>query len=183
MVRRIYALVIAALIINLTLNAQAKRFEADKKQSEISYKLTHPLHEIDAVSKDASVWIDLNQANRLIQKAFVQIPVTSFNSGNSNRDSHAMEVIDAITYPEVRFTSTSISQKGDSLKITGNLTFHGVTKPVSIYAAEAWNQDNLTVNGKFDISLTAFKVDRPSLLGVPVKDDLQFTFKQIFNVK
>lgn len=183
MVLRIYSLIITALIINLSVYAQTKRFEADKKQSDISYKLTHPLHEIDAVSRNASVWIDLDQANKAIQKAFVQIPVTSFDSGNSNRDSHAMEVIDAISYPDVRFTSTSIAQKGDSLRISGKLTFHGVTKPVNIVAAEVWGQGKLTIDGKFDISLTAFKVDRPSLLGVPVKDDLKFTFQQVFDLK
>lgn len=183
MVLRIYSFIIAALIINISVYAQAKRFEADKKLSEISYKLVHPLHEIDAVSKDASVWVDMDEANRAIQRAFVQIPVTSFNSGNSNRDSHAMEVIDAITYPDVRFTSTRVVRNGDSLNIAGNLTFHGVTKPVNIYAAEVWTQGKLTVDGRFDISLTAFKVDRPSLLGVPVKDDLKFTFQQVFNLK
>lgn len=173
----------AAFIINISVFAQTKRFEADKKQSEITYKLVHPLHEIEAVSKDASVWVDLDEANKIIQRAFVQIPVTSFNSGNSNRDSHAMEVVDAITYPDVRFTSTKIVRNGDSLNIAGNLTFHGVTKPVNIAASEVWSQDKLKVDGRFDISLTAFKIDRPSLLGIPVKDDLKFTFQQVFSLK
>ncbi|HTP12644.1 MAG TPA: YceI family protein, partial [Bacteroidota bacterium] len=41
----------------------------------------------------------------------VRVDVTTFDSGNSNRDSHAMEVVDALTYPDVQFTSTSVVQR------------------------------------------------------------------------
>ena len=75
-----------------------------------------------------------------------------------------METVDAITYPDVRFISTSVYQEGDSLKIHGNLTFHGVTKNIYIAGVAKWTDSKLVVNGSFDISLTAFKVPRPALL-------------------
>jgi polyisoprenoid-binding protein YceI len=178
----LYSTILIFLILSISLWGQTKRLEAEKKESEITYKLTHPLHEIEAVSKDVSCWIDMDVNKKVIQKAFVQVPVTTFNSGNSNRDSHAMEVIDAISYPDVRFTSTNIAQKGDSLMITGKLTFHGITKIVNIAAAENWKNNKLMITGNFDISLTAFKIERPSLMMIPVKDDLQFSFEQVFNM-
>ena len=108
--------------------------------------------------------------------------VTTFNSGNSSRDSHAMEVIDALSFPDSRFTSSSIIQKGDSLKVYGKLTFHGITKDIVISAATKWSNNKLVVNGNFEISLTAFKVDRPSLLLIPVKDALKFSLTEVFNL-
>lgn len=112
----------------------------------------------------------------------MKVSVESFNSGNSNRDSHAMEVVEALKYPDAIFKSTSINPRGDSLKISGQLTFHGITKDIIISALPKWSDKKLIVNGNFDISLTAFHVERPSLLLIPVKDILEFTLEQTFNL-
>ncbi|MDR3625945.1 MAG: YceI family protein [Ignavibacteriaceae bacterium] len=162
--------------------AQLKQYQAVKKESFITYKLTHPLHEIEATSKESYCAINADAAKKEIKNVMVQVDVTSFNSGNSNRDSHAMETVDAISYPDSRFTSTSVYQEGDSLKIHGKLTFHGVTKDIYIAAVAKWSEKKLIVNGNFDISLTAFKVPRPSLLLIPVEDTLRFTLMQVFNL-
>lgn len=176
----------AAFIILFMLSsfsaAGTKQIEAIKKESSITYQLTHPLHEVESTSKDAYCAIEVDPNTKEIKKVSVQVDVTTFNSGNSNRDSHAMEVIDALSYPDARFASTNISQKGDSLKVAGKLTFHGITKDILISAATKWSKDKLVVNGNFDISLTAFKVERPSLLMIPVKDTLKFSLTQVFNI-
>jgi polyisoprenoid-binding protein YceI len=162
--------------------AQLKHYQAVKNESYITYKLTHPLHEIESTSKEAYCVITADPVKKEIKNVSVQVDVTSFNSGNSNRDSHAMETIDAISYPDSRFTSTSVYQAGDSLKIHGKLTFHGVTKDIYITAVSKWDNNKLTVTGNFDISLTEFKVSRPALLLVPVNDMLRFSLVQVFNL-
>ena len=162
--------------------AQIKRLEAVKQESFITYKITHPLHEIESTSKMALCLVDADLKTKEIKKVLVQVAVTSFNSGNSNRDSHAMEVVEALLYPDARFISTSVTQKGDSVLAWGNLTFHGITKPVYMTAVDQWSGNKLIVTGGFTISLTAFKVKRPSLFMIPVSDALVFTFKQVFNV-
>jgi len=163
-------------------SAQLKQFVSDKKESSIEYKLTHPLHEIESTSKEAYCSINADIVKKEIKQVVVKVDVTTFNSGNSNRDSHAMEVIDALSYPEANFNSTSISRQGDSLKVYGKLFFHGVTKDITISAAAVWGEKKLTINGKFSISLTAFKVERPSLLLIPVKDNLDFSVVENFNL-
>lgn len=162
--------------------SQVKRLEAVKKDSFITYKITHPLHQVEATSKYALCLIDIDMKTKQVKDVSVQVDVTSFDSGNSNRDSHAMEVVEALLYPDARFISTSIAQKGDSLQVWGNLTFHGITKKTYLAAAEHWTSDKLTVDGGFNISLTAFHVKRPSLLLMPVSDTLQFKFEQVFNL-
>jgi polyisoprenoid-binding protein YceI len=179
---RYYAVVFLIFICGSLGFAQVKQLLAVKKESYITYKLSHPLHEIEATSKDAYCAINVDPAKKEIKNVLVQVDVTSFNSGNSNRDSHAMETVDAITYPDARFISTSVYQVGDSLKIHGNLTFHGVTKNIYLAAIAKWESNKLTVTGGFDISLTEFKVPRPALLLIPVSDDLKFTLMQTFNL-
>jgi polyisoprenoid-binding protein YceI len=180
--RKIDVILIVLFVMSSILSAQTKHLEAVKKESSITYKLTHPLHEVESTSNEALCDIDVDLSTKEIKKVSVQVDVTTFNSGNSNRDSHAMEVIDALSFPDSRFTSTSITQRGDSLKVTGKLTFHGITKDILISAATKWSNNKLVVNGNFDISLTAFKIERPSLLLIPVKDMLKFSLTQVFNV-
>jgi len=173
--------IILLVLVGSSLFAQTKQIVAVQKESSITYQLTHPLHEIESTSKEAQCSISIDPVNRAIKQVSVTVDVTTFNSGNSNRDSHAMEAIDALSYPEASFTSSNISQNGDSLKISGKLTFHGITKEIKIQASQKWTNNKLIVNGKFEISLTAFKVERPSLLMIPSSDELKFSLTQTFN--
>jgi polyisoprenoid-binding protein YceI len=163
--------------------AQVKRVELIKEESSITYRLVHPLHTIEAVSKDASYRLDIDEAKREIRNVSVQVDVTTFDSGNSNRDSHAMEVIDALSFPHVTFSSATITQNGGSVAGVGNLTFHGVTREIVVAAVSKWSQNKLEVRGSFNVSLTAFNIERPSLLMIPVEDTLRFAFAAAFGWK
>jgi len=154
-----------------------------KGESWIAYRLVHPLHVIDAKSTAAEYRVELDPTTKEIKTVAAQVDVTTFDSGNSNRDSHAMEVVEALSYPDVLFTSTSVLQKDDSLFVTGKLTFHGVTKDITMAGTTQWAPNRLDVHGAFDIGLTEFKIDRPSLLMIPVEDKLSFTLSAAFSWK
>ncbi len=154
-----------------------------RDESWVTYRLVHPLHEVEATSKDVAYTVALDTATQQIMQVSAEVDVTTFDSGNSNRDSHAMEAIDAITYPAARFASTSITRRGDSLSVTGILTFHGVSKEVVARVRQLWSAGRLEVDGGFDVSLTAFNIERPSLLLIPVEDRLAFSFRAVFRVE
>jgi len=178
-----FKLVLLLLIAPLALTfGQMKRYEAVKPDSYIKYKITHPLHEFEATSKQVYCAVDADAGSKQIKDVLVQVPVSSFDSGNSNRDSHAMEVVEELMYPDARFISSSITQKGDSLEVQGNLTFHGETKEITFPAFASWANNKLTVSGNFNVSLTEFKIKRPSLLLIPINDTIQFWFSQVFNI-
>ncbi len=143
---------------------------ADKTKSTVTYSLRHPLHKWDGMSKDISSLIVYNRGNKTIDNVAVAIKIASFDSENANRDSHTIEVLDAIKIPNVTFTSTSIISEGENLKVSGNLTFHGVTKPISFSAKESINGKELIVTGNFEIKLTDFKITPPSLMGIATED-------------
>ncbi len=176
MIRKLGVLAFWFLISGAITAAQTKQAELLKDESSITYRLVHPLHEIEATSRDATYQLEIDPTKKEIVSVSATVDVTTFDSGNSNRDSHAMEVIDAISYPEVSFVSSSVTQSGDSLKVSGKLTFHGVTKDIVALAASKWSTDKIEVRGSFTLSLTDFKIERPSLLMIPVEDALRFTF-------
>jgi polyisoprenoid-binding protein YceI len=173
-------LVLVFLFLRSAAVAQTRDLDLVQEESSVTYRLVHPLHEVEATSKQVQYLLKADPSTREIKSVSAQVDVTTFDSGNSNRDSHAMEAIDALTYPEVTFTSTSIAQAGDSVRVTGNLMFHGVTKEVVIAALLKWSENRLVVQGSFGISLTGFNVDRPSLLMIPVEDALNFTIDGVF---
>ena len=169
-------------VVSVYVFPQTKEVYADKSNSTITYRLSHPLHEVESTSKNVDCLIDIDKSTKEISEVKVQVYVTTFNSGNSNRDSHAMEVIDALDYPDAEFVSSSVKSNDDSLKVYGKLTFHGITKDIVISAIKKLDGNKLLVKGNFDISLTEFKIERPSLLLIPVSDDLKFSFVENFNL-
>jgi polyisoprenoid-binding protein YceI len=171
------------VLATLPVLGQSKSIDCDKGQTSVTYFLSHPLHEVESTSKDIQSRIEIDRAKKEIKSVSTTIDVMTFNSGNSNRDSHAMEVIDAITYPDVIFTSSSMTQNGDSLKATGKLTFHGITKDIVIAAAVQWSQNQVNVTGAFNLSLTEFKVERPSLLMMKCDDILRFKLAAVYKLE
>jgi polyisoprenoid-binding protein YceI len=106
--------------------------------------------------------------------------VSSFNSGLSNRDSHMIEVLEALTYPNIVFNSTSIVYNQNDLMVNGQLQFHGVTKQISFNAKQSDKEGNIFFEGAFPILLEDFKVKRPSLLFVKADNEIQIKFKLYF---
>lgn len=64
----------------------------------------------------------------------VEIDPASINTNHNDRDDHlrSPDFFDVKQYPRMTFTSTSFT--GDTL--TGNLTMHGVTRPVTLNVTE-----------------------------------------------
>ncbi|GAB2771536.1 polyisoprenoid-binding protein YceI [Hymenobacter luteus] len=63
------------------------------------------------------------------------LDVNSIDTNQEQRDEHLRnnDFFDAATYPQITFTSTSLTAKGDDeYKLTGNMTIKDVTKPVTL---------------------------------------------------
>jgi polyisoprenoid-binding protein YceI len=180
--RKIYILSATLLLACAGLWGQTKTVEVIKDESSITYRMDHPLHHIEATSKEGWFRLEIDPAKKEIKSVSAQVDVLTFDSGNSNRDSHAMEVVESIKYPDVTFVSSAITQVADSIFVSGRLTFHGLTKDILMKGVAAWVQNKLNVEGGFEVSLTEFKIERPSLLMVPVSDALRFSLKAAFTL-
>lgn len=155
---------------------------AEKRTSNVTYNMRHPMHSWEGVCKDVNAILLLNSSTRIIEQVAVSIRVDAFNSGNPNRDSHALEVLDALKYPKVTFTGSNIKASKEILNVEGNLTFHGITKPITIKASREDFVNKLVIDGKFDVSLTDFKVERPTLIGMKTDDIINLKFQLIFKL-
>lgn len=158
----------------------ARKISAEKGKSNVTYHMEHPLHDFESVSNDISCNISFDDRTNTIQQVGVSIPVKSFDSQNNNRDSHALEVLEAIKYPKVTFLSSTIEQNGDILTIAGILTFHGVSQPITFRARQEDDNKSIRVTGEFSVQLSEYNVERPSLMFIPVKDKMKISFHIVF---
>ena len=152
------------------------------EKSTITYHMRHKLHEWDGVSDKLKIqanWENASPVNK-ITKIAISTKVSSFNSGLSNRDSHMIEVLEALSYPNIIFNSTSIIYNQNDLLVNGQLQFHGVTKQISFNAKQSDKIGNIFFEGAFPILLEDFKVKRPSLLFVKADNEIQIKFKLYF---
>jgi len=94
------------------------------------------------------------------------------------------EVLEVSSYPTITFRSTSVnaSKNGEAqfqARIAGELTLHGVTKPLTINAQLDFGDRVLRAKGAFSLKQSAFGIKPVSVAGgtIKVKDELKFTFE------
>lgn len=156
------------------------KFFADKSQSSISYAMKHPLHSWEGTSKEINSVILADKNKETITQAAVSVKISSFDSQNANRDSHTIEVTDAIKYPNISFASSSIKQDGYKLQITGRLTFHGVGKEITIDAEKKMVNNKAEITGNFTVNMKDYNIDPPSLMAMPTDEEIKLTFFLVF---
>jgi polyisoprenoid-binding protein YceI len=180
---KIMNIFMAIALLNTFARAQDKpliKVYCDKKLSTISYSMHHPLHSWTGVSKDITSIIVTDENRIQVNNVAVVVKISSFDSQNANRDSHLMEVTEALKYPTVSFTSNSIKQEGNKLIVSGTLIFHGVSQLISFDAEKKINNNKAEITGGFTVNMTQFNIDPPSLLGIATDDDIEVTFKTIY---
>ncbi len=84
---------------------------------------------------DVSGKLTLDAAHPEASSLQVSIPTASVVTTNAKVDSELKDWFEAAKYPAITFASTAVHQTGPSdADVTGDLTFHGVTKPVTLHA-------------------------------------------------
>jgi len=152
----------------------------DKSASTITYSMKHPLHAWDGVSREVnSILLTDPEKTKFLQVA-VKARLATFDSKNANRDSHMIEVAEGLKFPDVTFSSNDITVTGEQFTARGNLTFHGVTKPVSISGTITKKKDRLTFTGSFKVKMTDHGIEPPSLLGLVTEDEFVLRFEVVY---
>jgi hypothetical protein len=142
------------------------------EQSTLTYHVSHPLHQTDGVSHAArgKGVCHAGQCDFLIAA-----PVKSFDSGDSNRDLHMLQVTRGAQFPmvSVRTRLPETASASATIHVDLEIQFAGQTvqyKQVLLQLATQGNQ--IRISGTIPATLADFKIDPPSLLAVPVKNEI-----------
>jgi polyisoprenoid-binding protein YceI len=76
----------------------------------------------------------LDEADPTRSTVQVEIDAASLETGEPKRDGHlrSADFFDVEKYPKLSFRSTRIERTGEEFMLTGDLTLHGVTRPVTL---------------------------------------------------
>jgi polyisoprenoid-binding protein YceI len=107
--------------------------------------------------------LTFNEADPTRSKVTASADLNTLNTGEPQRDGHlkSADFFEAEKYPALTFESTAIKRTGDGeYEVKGNLTIHGVTKPVA-FAVEGLGAPNKDPWGNLRIGASATaKVNR-----------------------
>jgi polyisoprenoid-binding protein YceI len=159
--------------------AQTKQIRADKALSSITYTMKHALHEWTGISREVACAAETDAGGRITRVA-ATVRVKSFDSQNSNRDAHMLEVTDALTHPNITFSSTGVTPDADGYLVRGNLTFHGVTRPFEAKVREGKKEGRRMITGRFIFLLEDFRIVRPTLMLVKTDNEVTVDFEFVF---
>ncbi len=117
--------------------AETTEWTLDPAHSHIGFSVPHlVVSDVEGTFKKWSGKALLDEADLTKSSVEFAAEVASIDTAEAKRDEHlkSPEFFDAAKYPQLTFKSTKITKAGKGYKLTGDLTIHGVTKPVTLDA-------------------------------------------------
>ena len=107
-------------------------WQIDAGHSDISFRIRHFMSRVRGTFRQWEGTITGDSTNWANASVSVTIQTSSIDTGHERRDNdlRSDNFFDAANHPTITFTSTKVEVVGGELRITGDLTIRGVTKPV-----------------------------------------------------
>lgn len=114
----------------------AEQYDIDPGHTVVTFGWNHfgfsnPSARLEQIS--GSVMLDTGDLTK--STVSVKMPLDGLHTGVAKLDEHlkSPEFFDAAKYPDITFKSTKVEKvSANTLKVTGDLSVHGVTKPVTL---------------------------------------------------
>jgi hypothetical protein len=152
------------------------------EQSTLTYHVSHPLHDADGVSHAAR---GKGICHAGVCNFLAAVPVKTFNSGDTNRDLHMIEVVRGAQFPMVivRTELPESGLKGGSVQVNLTVQFAGKTAHYSNVPFKlAPEGKEIRVVGTIPTTVSDFKIKPPELLAMPISNnipvDVDMTWKE-----
>jgi polyisoprenoid-binding protein YceI len=148
-------------------------------------------HDVRAPVAEGRIEVNAGELTRsTVRVAFDASALRVSGEGEPNEDvpevqrtMESAKVLDVAKFPRITFASTAIEvieRHADQIKLrmTGDLTLHGVTKSEHADVAVVLTRDRVTARGTFDVLQTNYGIEPVTAGGgtVRVKDAVRITF-------
>lgn len=132
--KRLIAIFSTIIALSLPTLASATIWNIDPDHTNIGFKVRHLMVSNVRGSFDKHTGVvDINDKDITKSKVEVTIDTASINTNVQKRDEHlrSADFFDVAKYPTMTFVSKKVAKAGkNKLKVTGDLTLHGITKQV-----------------------------------------------------
>jgi polyisoprenoid-binding protein YceI len=139
----------------------------DPTHSEVSFTVRHLM-----VSKVRGTFTGFSGAITVSDDPFASsveasIDMGSIDTRDANRDAHlrSADFFETETYPTMTYRSSAVRPEGDNFVVDGELTLHGVTRPVALnlefngVSGDPWGGTRAGFSAETEINRRDFGVD------------------------
>ena len=167
---------------------QTGTYKVDSAHTQVVFTYNHlGFSEYSGMFVEPTGSLTIDPANPAAAKVDIVFPIAKVRTTVAGLDTHLQtaDFFDAAKYPEGRFTSTKVLAKGTTATIWGNLTVHGVTKPVVLSArfigAGTMAMPGAKLNIGFQATATIKRSDFGLSTAIPmVGDEVKLTINAAF---
>jgi polyisoprenoid-binding protein YceI len=185
-----------SMLLVSALAVHAEPYSVDTAHTDITFKVRHMgISNVTGKFDRFGGSFEVDPKNVKATKGTLTIDVNSINTSNVKRDGHLKgeDFFDAAKYPEIKFVSKEVkdvNDKDSTATLVGDLTLHGVTKPISLKIKgggiinDGWGNERaaFTATGKisrFDFGLKWNKAVETGSLVVSQDVDLILAFEGV----
>ena len=170
-----------------TVAAVPQTLQIDRSHSEVAFQVRHLLSKVRGRFADFSGTLVFDEANPARSHVEVEINAASVDTAEPDRDKHlrTADFFDVEKYPTLTFRSTDVQHRGgDSYDVSGDLTIHGVTRPVKMRATflgratDPWGNERVGFEGELTLNRKDYGLHWNAALetgGFLVGDDVKVT--------
>ena len=198
--------IIFALFVSLLVAGQAhaskkkEKFELDPAHSSVQFKIRHLIGKVTGSFSGVEGKIDFDGDKPSSLKAWGKIDASTITTGNQKRDEHLKSEdffdVNNTKKPEykwITFETTSFSDIQSSAeeikgKLSGKITIHGVTKPITLDVSvhgkpiiDPWGNERMALSATGTLNRKDFGLDWNKPLekagGTMVGDDVELSLE------
>jgi polyisoprenoid-binding protein YceI len=128
------AAVAASVLLAIDTAASADDFVIDTAHSGVNFKISHlGLAYVHGRFDSFSGKFTIDSSDPAKSSFALNIKPETVDTNNMGRDTHLRgpDFFNVKQYPVISFTSTSVKPSEEGYEVTGELTLHGATKPVT----------------------------------------------------
>lgn len=163
--------------------ASPQKYNLEPKESKIAFHGHSRGHHFDGVSQMASGAIDVDlETQSFLGGGRIQIPIKDFVTGNLSRDHSMQHMFEMDKFPVIYFEVRGITRVAEGLyRLQGDLKMHNVERPVEMDVKASFGDGVMTVEGRQKVSIVAFGMKAPSILGYfKVDDEVDVEFRSVW---
>lgn len=157
------------LLGSLTASAADYKIDKEGQHAFIQFRIQHLGYSwLYGTFKDFDGRFTFDEKDPAADKVDVTINTSSIDTNHAERDKHlrSADFLNTSKNPQATFKSTAVKEEGDELKITGDLTLNGVTKPVTLEAKmlgegkDPWGGYRAGFEAEGEIALKDFNITK-----------------------
>ncbi len=130
------AIILSALFVLTAFTTVVDTWKNDKPHSQLAFTITHlGISDVSGTFNDFDVTIKSSKPDFSDATFELSAKTASIDTRVEQRNNHlkSADFFDVEKFPELTFKSTSLQKVGtDTYKLAGDLTLHGITKPVAM---------------------------------------------------